>query len=147
MSVQAELQEIYDRHGRLTPAIVVEEASDPDHPVHRRFEWDDSEAARKYRLSQAGSLIRSVTVVVEKPGHSEPIEVRAFISETDMGRGREESPDTGAYLPVEEVIDNDVLRSAWFRSLERDWQRLRRRAGDSQEFAQMVLADVREIAG
>jgi len=38
------------------------------------------------------------------------------------------------------------MRTAWFRSLARDWQALKRRAGESKEFARLVLDDVREIA-
>lgn len=147
MSIQEQLTDIYQQHGRLTPDLVVDVAADPEHPLHKRFDWDDTEAARKWRLNQAGALIRSVNVIIERRENSTPIYVRAFISETDIGRGKDEEPDTGAYLPVEEVVSNDVLKSAWFRSLERDWQRLRRRAGDSKEFAQMVLTDVRDLAG
>jgi len=151
MSVQTELQAIYDKHGVLTPNLVVEEAKRPDHPLHRRFDWDDSVAARRWRLSQAGQLIRSVTVIVERPGASEPIAVRAFVSETEIARGGviedDAAPDAGRYMPVEDVIASDTMRSAWFQSLRRDWERLRRRAGDSQEFAAMVLDDLRDMAG
>ena len=147
MSVLANLQEIYDTHGALTPDLVVAEASDPEHPLHHRFEWDNTQAAERWRLHQASALIRSVNVVIERSADAPPIRVRAFVSEQEMGIGADQdAPDLGAYLPVEKVVTSDVLRSAWFQSLKRDWERLKAKAGASQEFAQMVMADMREMA-
>lgn len=149
MSVKDELQAIYEQHGRLTPSIVLDEATDPEHPLHGRFTWEDGEAARRWRLHQAQALIRSVNVVIEKRDDAPPIVVRAFVSEADIGRGTDDGDlaETGAYIPVTTVIESDVLRTAWFRALQRDWESLKRRAGDSKEFAQMVLEDMREHAG
>lgn len=148
MTVRDELQAIYAEHGMLTPALVLSEATNPDHPLHGRFTWVDSEAAEKWRLHQASALIRSVKVVIERPTDREPIAVRAFVSESEIGRGSDEAEsDFGAYLPVETVVGSEVLRTAWFRALARDWQALKRRAGDSKEFADMVLGDLRGEVG
>jgi hypothetical protein len=147
MSILSELQAIYDQHGELTPQLVVREAKRPDHPLHKRFDWDDSKAARKWRLHQASSLIRSVNVVIERGDDSPPIRVRAFVSENEISRGKEDGQvDDGSYLPVERVVSDDVMRTAWFRSLQRDWERLKAKAGASREFAQMVVSDMRGIA-
>ncbi|HAZ61006.1 MAG TPA: hypothetical protein DCY89_05470 [Gammaproteobacteria bacterium] len=58
-----ELSRIADATGALTPALVVEAATDPESPLHDAFDWDDSAAAHKYRLVQARSMIRSVRFV------------------------------------------------------------------------------------
>ena len=145
MSTQETLQALYDEHGILTPELVLSAASDPAHVLHSRFEWDDTEAARRYRLAQASGLIRSVTIVIEKP-EARTVAVRAFISDREMGTQRANEDDeliSGTYRPVAEVIASDVLRTAWFRALTRDWQALKRRAGQSREFADMVLDDLR----
>lgn len=148
MSVLTELQDIYDRHSELTPELVLKEASNPDHPLHKRFTWDDSAAAQKWRVHQAQVLIRSVNVVIERSSDSAPLRVRAFVSKTEIHQGMDDDVDeqSGVYLPVEEVVADDVLRTAWFHSLRRDWERLKAKAGASQEFAQMVIADMRELA-
>lgn len=39
-----------ENDGRLTPAEVLEEARNPESPLHDQFTWDDTEAAEKYRL-------------------------------------------------------------------------------------------------
>lgn len=146
MSAQEVLQGIYDEHGELTPDLVVEVATDPGHPLHSRFVWDDTEAARRYRLVQASGLIRSVTVQVSRSDDAAPVRVRAFVADHEMGQAaapESDPPTSGRYRPVSEVVASDVLRTAWFRSLARDWQALKRRAGASQEFAAMVLDDLR----
>lgn len=52
-----------DAHdGRLSPDIVVAAAIDPTSPLHSKFEWDDTEAAKEHRRNQARALIRSVRV-------------------------------------------------------------------------------------
>lgn len=147
MSVLEHLQAIYDRHQELTPQLVLKEATNPEHPLHRRFTWDDGEAATRWRLHQAQALIRSVNVVLDRGENVPPISVRAFVSHSEIRRGAEEESDgTGAYLPVEQVVTDDVMRTAWFQSLRRDWERLKAKAGASQEFAQMVMDDMRELA-
>ena len=143
MSLKDTLQSIYDEHGRLDPQLVVDLASDPGHELHDRFVWDDSIAAGRYRLLQAQGLIRSVKITVQKAPDVQPISVRAFISESEI---RGDDADTGSYMPVERVVESDVLRSAWFLSLKRDWERLKARAGASREFADMVLADMADAA-
>lgn len=140
MNLRDELQKIYDESGSLTPTVVLDRASDPGHPLHRKFDWDDSVAAQRWRLSQAAHLIRSVKVNVET-SPSQMIYVRAFVAKTDIGVAEDE---VGEYLPVETVVASDTMRTAWFRQLEKEWQSLKRRAGASKEFANMVLADLTE---
>lgn len=66
--------------GVLTPELVLNMARDKNHPLHASFEWDDSEAAHKWRLEQAARLIRAskfVAFLNEKD--DEPIRVRKWI--------------------------------------------------------------------
>lgn len=67
--------------GELTSAAVLKDACRPRSPIHSAFNWDDTDAAELYRLSQAGLLIRSVTVTFLIDGdevNDEPI--RAYVS-------------------------------------------------------------------
>lgn len=62
-AVRVRLEEIAERNaGRLTPEDAIEDARDPESPLHPHFTWDDSEAAKKQRLYEARMLIRSVRV-------------------------------------------------------------------------------------
>jgi len=53
-----------DKEGRLTRQGVLDDARDEDSPLHPCFEWDDGIAAEKYRLDQAGQIIRSVELKI-----------------------------------------------------------------------------------
>lgn len=47
----------------ITPAQVVELASNRHHPLHPAFTWNTKEAAAKYRLLQAAKMLRSLEVI------------------------------------------------------------------------------------
>lgn len=59
-AIQDRLRQINDERGDMTPALVVEDARDPDSPLHDQFDWSDTAAACKWRLHQARCLIRTV---------------------------------------------------------------------------------------
>jgi hypothetical protein len=50
--------------GRIDPEAVVSAARDPDHPLHKHFDWDDQSAGHKFRITQAAALIRRVKLRV-----------------------------------------------------------------------------------
>lgn len=62
----------------LTPETLLEANRDKNAPLHNEFEWDDSIAAEKYRVNQAGHIIRSLCITLgeEENKNAEPI--RAF---------------------------------------------------------------------
>lgn len=63
--IAARLAKIAEENdGNLTPDAVLEDARSKKSPLHDQFEWNDGEAAHKYRLEQARTLIRSVRVEV-----------------------------------------------------------------------------------
>lgn len=139
MNLREELQAIYDRHGRLTPALVLEDARNEAHPLHDRFEWNDSVAADKYREQQAHELIRSVKVVYrEADEHSPKRTVRAF----HAVRG-----DAGhTYEPVDKVQQDPFLKRLVLADMEREWKALHRRYEQFAEFVDMVRRDLEEAA-
>lgn len=141
MNTKEHLMAVYAERGVLTPEIVVNAAANTAHPLHHFFEWDDNAAAIQYRLIQAGALIRSVKVQIERSESHGTISVRAFVAKSSLM-----IDGVGEYVPVNDVVSNDVWKQQWFAELRRDWERLRRRAADSQEFAQMVLDDMRDVA-
>lgn len=64
--------------GELTPKDVVDDARNPNSPLHSFFEWNDGDAAEQYRLQQARGLIRSVVAIYIR--EEEPaVRTKAFI--------------------------------------------------------------------
>ena len=73
------LNELSQKQGEITPPIVLADARSPKSPLHNYFEWNNTKAAEKWRLEQAGDLIRSITVeVIKDNGDKE--DVRYFFS-------------------------------------------------------------------
>ena len=139
MSLQTILQDIYEERGRLTASILLEEARDSGHPLHTRFEWDDSVAAERYRLEQAGELIRRVKIVY-KPAtqRSGAKSVRAYHSVP--------GPEGRTFRSVGEVAGNPVMLQLVLAEMERDWKLLKERYSHLVQFAQMIQRDLDEAA-
>lgn len=139
MSLRDQLQAIYDSHGNLTPAIVVDEARDEAHPLHDRFEWDNIVAGEAWRKRQAHELIRSVKVVYRPATDSEgERSVRAFHAVPS-----DDGDDRYWYEPADKVALDSATRELLVREMQRDWQELKRRWAYFQEFVGMVLADLK----
>lgn len=56
--------------GGLDNETIVEQASRKSSPIHDAFTWDESKAARKCRLYEAGELRRAIEVDVRMPDGS-----------------------------------------------------------------------------
>lgn len=87
------LKRLHDKNEGLTPELVVEAAKSPKHPLHGYFEWNNSAAARKYRLTQARHLIKVLEIEVHIVGDRTPKTLklqttRAYHHVKDPKRGR-----------------------------------------------------------
>lgn len=133
MSLRDQLQSIYDQRGQLTPKLVVDEAREETHPLHDRFEWDDSIGGEKWRLHQAHEMITSVKVTYKDAG-GKPQEMRQYHAIRK---------ETGhVYEPTEEVIQDEFMAKVLLADMEREWRALKRRFDQFKEFRQMVLDDL-----
>jgi len=88
-----ELDRIYDKHGTLEAADVVNESRPEDAVLHPCFEWRDPVAAELWRNHQARGIIGCIITVKEtKSGGTVP--TRAFFHVSD------------GYTPVDVVLKN-----------------------------------------
>lgn len=74
-----ELARIESRYGALRPEDVVAESRAGKSVLHKCFNWDDKDAAEKYRISQGQDLICNI-VAVKINGKALEAPVRAFVS-------------------------------------------------------------------
>lgn len=132
MNLREQLLEIYQQNGSLTPAAVVEVARDPKHPLHGRFEWDDTVAAERYRLDQARQLIR-VVKVTETRGN-DLLRTREFVSVH-----RESGP---SYMPIDEVKADPFTSKLVLQQAAREWRQMFARYRHLEEFLEQVRTDV-----
>lgn len=128
------LQGIYDTHGSLTPDAIVDEASDPNHPLHSRFEWDNEAAAHQHRLEQARGLIRLVRVTYRNAS-GEQRSVRSWHSF--------QAPNGGySYESLEKVTESPLLTRIKLADMKRDWLAFKRRYEDFEGFFEMIEGDL-----
>ena len=102
-----QLQKIHKKFGGITPARVVSEAKRKRHPLHKFFDWEDTEAAKRWRLHQANNLISRVQIVVS-PQDSRT--VNAFVSIKDN--------NTRKFVAMAEAMNDNKLVLQIFKQLE-----------------------------
>lgn len=99
--------EIESINGAITRESVLEKARDHNSELHKCFEWDDTVAAEKYRLVQAGEVLRFIVYEEETKPTDRP-EIRVFqITEKSEG-----------YKPTKIIVKQEdeyqkLLANAW----------------------------------
>jgi hypothetical protein len=68
-----------------TPEAFISASKNKKAPTHALFEWDDSAAAREFRLVQARVIVSSLQVEIVTPT-GKVDRVRAYIGTSDRGR-------------------------------------------------------------
>lgn len=87
-----EIQSIGDS---VTPEQIVEYAeNNPNSELHKCFTWDDTEAARKWRLHEARQIVCNIVYKPEVFDERPPIKVRAILH-TEEG-----------YKPTQLIVKN-----------------------------------------
>lgn len=128
---------LMDENGRLRPEAVVEDAENPDSPLHRCFTWENGEAAYRWRLHEARMLIRaSYTVVVEQ--QAVPIKTRAYVSLKSARVAR------SGYTPIRRVLSEPELHAELLRNALEDLEAMERRYGHLREL-KAVFSAVRRV--
>ena len=96
--VGEELEQI-ERNSTITPEHVVEYAErNKDSELYKCFEWDDSEAAKKWRLQQARLVICSISLEIKE----EPRKVqRVYVNIKDK------DTEERTFKSINEVLKND----------------------------------------
>jgi len=132
-AIVSELRRIAEVNGgELRPADVVEAARIETSPLHPQFDWDDTEAAQKWRLHQARRLIK---VTVEYIGGDEvKIPARVFVSlTTDRHNG------TG-YRVLAAVMSNSEHRKQLMADALADMQRFEKKYSELKELTDVFMA-------
>ena len=94
-----------EENGFITPRLVVDDARNPASPLHDYFDWNNKEAAEKWRIEQAKYLIRtiSITVIDEKRP-----EIRQFYSITSTPEMDTEEPQV--YVTLNTILTDKEKR-------------------------------------
>ena len=133
-AVGEKLHAIRKSRGRLVPSDVVEEAKAEDSVLHRYFDWNNREAAQKWRIVQARDLISAIVTV--EVGDKETLPVRSFVSVDN------------SYEPVYEVMSDADMRQKALADVEASIVHLQSKIRAYTELRDVLkaLERVREIA-
>lgn len=121
-----ELERIYKRDGAVSPDAIVKDNADPTAPLHGCFEWDDTKAAHKYRLTQAQTIIRTIVTVCDTPQQTQP--VRAFVSVQNN------------YRPTRIVMEDDGMRNELLATALSELQAFKRKYAALSELSAVFEA-------
>ena len=116
-----------DGGGVLYPPQVVKSAQSKKSPLHELFDWDDSEAAKKWRLEQARGLIRAYVVMI--PYEDGAVTHRAYVSMSNDRAG------DGGYTPIQVVMDDTTKREMLLEQAKRELKSVQNKYGILKELA------------
>lgn len=118
--------EIERRDGTCSAQALVDEAASAASPLHNLFEWDDTAAAKQWRVEQARLAIRSIRFVVRRE------EVKnQHVMFVSTGSG---------YSNVIRVVSDEKLRQKMLDDAIKALNSWRERYGHLQELEAVVQA-------
>jgi len=99
---------------------LLEDAKNPESPIHKYFDWNNTEAAEKYRLYQARLIINHIEITITTPSQKE-IPVRAFLNIKNK-----DDNSKRVYVTIEKALSEEDLRIQILKqalSEIKNWQR------------------------
>jgi len=132
----AEIMRIKAKNGGVvSPDALVVAAAKKYNPLHRLFTWDDTEAAKKFRLQEAGALLRSIEITyANMPAQPR----RAFEVTQKKASGSVEKQTL--YATAEEVATDPAAHAALISEAVRSLMTWRARFCYLQELSQLLAA-------
>ena len=112
------LSSISQRDGGIKPNVIVEEAREPEALLHSCFEWDNTEAAHKYREDQARAIVRNLVVIhFSEDNQHEPSKTRAFVHVVTHDDSENKN---SMYLDIKSVLSDTQMRSDLLEQAKRE---------------------------
>jgi len=134
-SAASVIRKLAEKHGSITAEIVVAEAKKKTSPLHSHFQWDDTKAARQFRLIQAAELIRRIKVeYIVSENHT--VRVRAFHNVTEDC----EEPESGFFVSLETALSVESYREQLLEQCKRDMQAFKAKYSALAEVSHIINA-------
>lgn len=115
---------------------VVEDAKSPASPLHDFFDWNDTECAQRYRIIQAGQLMRRLKItLVRVGGEVKKVElktVRAFQS-----RESQRKLQSGGYEAITDIMSDEDKKKDMIAQVLRELEAYRKRYADLEELSEL----------
>lgn len=128
-------EEIFSIGETVTPRQILEKARDESAELHRCFEWDDSVAAEKYRISQAQDILRFLIIQRKDEKKNEGTPMRVFYN----------LEPSGGYKPTEIIFQNPDEYEKLLKRAMSEFEAFRAKYKALSEFRE-VFAEFDKIA-
>lgn len=136
-----EFERIEKENGKVTAENLLESARPENSVMHDCFEWNDTEAAEKYRLLEAKNVINQlvkVAVTEENSGRSK--EQRAYVNiNPNRGFGSK-----GDYISIERAMSEEETRKIVLKRALDELIMFQRKYQDFSELSEIFSA-IQEI--
>ena len=139
-----EVGELFEKLERspdgLSPSSVLNASRSPDSLLHNEFDWNDTTAAEKYRLSQARFLIQNLTIVTKTTDREEAAaqKDRAFVITPGY---------KSAYVALDNALSNSVWRQHLIKTAKQDMEVFCAKYARLQELASVIKVMKKQMEG
>jgi hypothetical protein len=108
--VISEVLEVQETYG-LTAENILRKASKKSSSLYEFFDWDNSSAGEKWRLSQARNLINEIKIIVEDKEMYAFENVRVIVEEPKNITSNISKFGNREYMPIIEIMNNEDYRT------------------------------------
>ena len=131
-TIESELQAIAEQNRGQLPAraVVAWARENVDSALHNQFTWDDTEAAEKWRLHQARTIILRVHVTTDD----------GKVTRAWVNLPSDRASDEPVYRPIVRVMSDADLRAELLQTVKDELVRIRRKHAELNELASVSTA-------
>ena len=126
----SELERIERENGEITNTAVVDAARPEDSVLHCLFDWDDREAAEKWRRTQASNMIGALIVV--KDENTTDYSKRAFVNVVHDPHSLKSPP---RYIRIDNAMANTETRKILLNNAKQELKRFKEKYSCLNELA------------
>lgn len=152
-TVGSVLEKIEKEQGQVTSEALLDYSRDENAETHELFEWNDSVAAEKYRLTQAGKVITQleVSVTYEEPEHEEinveltrsPQQVPRYTYSAYVNINKRATGSTASYVNTERAMSDKTTRNQVLENALQELRTFRRKYQTCRELTDVFNAIAR----
>lgn len=131
-----EFERIEKENGKVTAENLLDSARPKNSIMHDCFEWNDTEAAEKYRLLEAKNVINQLVKVVIEKDSEQPREQRAYVNiNPQRGFGSK-----GDYISIERAMSEEETRKIVLKRALEELSAYKRKYQEFSELSKVFSA-------
>ena len=144
-TVGSALESIEARYGSVTSQSFLEYSRPEESETHSMFEWDDTIAAEKYRLRQAGAIINQLEVKLEiEESQTRETDIKIVPVKAFMNVAAKAPTEAGVFVNAVKVQSEEEYRKTVLNNALGDLRAFQKKYSNFKEFSK-VLSAIAEV--